>query len=127
MNIGQAAAASGLNAKMIRHYESIGLIKAAARSISGYRHYDQSDLSVLGFIRRARRLGFAIKDIKRLLALWQGRRPSAEVKKVALGHIAELDARIEELREMRDSLRHLADHCHGDDRPTCPIIDSLAQ
>ena len=112
---------------MIRHYESIGLMKAAGRSAAGYRLYDQSDLGVLGFIRRARRLGFAIKDIKRLLALWQGKRPSLEVKKVALAHIAELDARIAELGEMRDSLRHLAEHCHGDERPSCPIIDDLAK
>jgi len=126
MNIGQAAAASGVNAKMIRHYESIGLIEAAERSASGYRRYDRSDLNVLGFIKRARTLGFAIKDIKKLLALWQGHRPSAEVKKVALAHIAQLDTRIVELQQMRDVIRHLADHCHGDARPTCPILRNLA-
>jgi Cu(I)-responsive transcriptional regulator len=126
MNIGEAAAASGVNAKMIRHYESIGLIKSAARTASGYRTYSQDDLHILAFIKRARKLGFAIEDIKRLLALWQGRKPSAEVKKVALAHIAELEARIAELHGMRDTLRHLADHCHGDSRPTCPILDDLA-
>jgi len=126
MNIGEAAAASGVKAKMIRHYEGIGLIKSAARTESGYRTYGPDDLHVLAFIKRARKLGFAIDDIKRLLALWQGRRPSAEVKKVALAHIAELEARIAELNGMRDTLRHLADHCHGDGRPTCPILDDLA-
>lgn len=127
MNIGEAATASGVNAKMIRHYEGIGLIKAAKRSSSGYRHYDNSDLNVLSFIKRARTLGFPIKDIKRLLALWQGHRPSAEVKKIAIAHIAELDTKIHELQQMRDFLVHLADHCHGDARPTCPIIDDLAR
>jgi Cu(I)-responsive transcriptional regulator len=126
MNIGQAAAASGVNAKMIRHYESIGLIKSAARSEGGYRLYDQTDLHVLAFIKRARKLGFSIEAIRHLLALWQGRRPSAEVKKVALAHIAELEVRIAELHGMRDTLRHLAEHCHGDMRPTCPILDDLA-
>ena len=126
MNIGQAAAASGVNAKMIRHYESIGLIKPAARSGSGYRTYGDDDIHVLAFIKRARKLGFSVESIKRLLGLWQGRKPSADVKKVALAHIAELDARIAELHGMRDTLSHLAHHCHGDARPSCPILDDLA-
>ena len=126
MNIGEASVASGINAKMIRHYESIGLIKTAVRSAGGYRIYDADDLHVLAFIRRARRLGFSIEAIRDLLALWQGRRPSAEVKKVALGHMAELDARIAELRGMRDALATLVDHCHGDARPSCPILEDLA-
>ena len=126
MNIGQAAVASGINAKMIRHYESIGLIRKAGRSAGGYRTYDAEDLHVLAFIRRARRLGFSIEAIRGLLALWQGRRPSAEVKKVALKHMAELDARIAELKGMRDTLRDLVDHCRGDARPACPILDDLA-
>ena len=126
MNIGQAAIASGINAKMIRHYEGIGLIKAATRSASGYRHYDDSDLNILGFIKRARTLGFPTKNIKTLLALWQGHRPSAEVKAVALAHLTELDAKIVELQKMRDVLVHLASHCHGDARPACPILEGLS-
>ncbi len=126
MNIGEAATASGMNAKMIRHYESIGLIKSAARSAGGYRTYSRDDLHILAFIKRARKLGFSIDAIRKLLALWQGRKASGEVKKVALAHIAELEARIAELHGMRDTLRHLADHCHGDARPTCPILDDLA-
>ncbi len=126
MNIGEAAAASGVNAKMIRHYESIGLIAPAERSESGYRLYGQSDLHVLSFIKRARKLGFSIKDIQRLLALWQDRRPSADVKRLALAHVAELDTRIAELQGMRNTLRHLANKCHGDARPTCPILEDLA-
>ncbi|HEY1720828.1 MAG TPA: Cu(I)-responsive transcriptional regulator [Magnetospirillaceae bacterium] len=126
MNIGQAASASGVNAKMIRHYESIGLIKTAARSDGGYRTYSTDDFHILAFIKRARKLGFSIDDIKRLLALWQGRKSSAEVKKVAMAHIEELEARIAELHGMRGTLRHLVDHCHGDARPTCPILDDLA-
>jgi Cu(I)-responsive transcriptional regulator len=126
MNIGQAAAVSGVNAKMIRHYEGIGLIAPAERSESGYRLYSRSDLYVLSFIKRARKLGFSIKNIQRLLALWQDRRPSAEVKKMALAHVAELETRITELQGMRDTLRHLADKCSGDARPTCPILESLA-
>lgn len=126
MNIGQAAAASGISAKMIRHYESIGLIEPARRSASGYRHYSQSDLDVLGFIKRARALSFPTKDIKRLLALWQGRKPSAEVKGLALAQIATLDATIADLQRMRDGLRALADHCHGDEHPSCAILDELS-
>jgi MerR family transcriptional regulator, copper efflux regulator len=126
MNIGQAAAASGVNAKMIRHYESIGLIVPAERSESGYRLYSQSDLHVLSFIKRARKLGFSIKDIQRLLALWQEQRPSADVKRLALAHVAELDTRIAELQGMRNTLRNLANKCNGDARPTCPILEDLA-
>lgn len=126
MNIGHAAAASGISAKMIRHYESIGLIEPAERSASGYRHYSELDVNVLGFIKRARALNFPTKDIKRLLALWQGRRPSAEVKSLALAQIATLDATIADLQRMRDGLRALADHCHGDERPNCAILDDLS-
>ena len=126
MNIGQAAAASGVNAKMIRHYESIGLIVPAGRGENGYRIYNQDDLHVLSFIKRARKLGFSMKDIQQLLGLWQHERPSAEVKRLALGHIADLDRRISELQGMRDTLSHLAQACHGDARPACPILDDLA-
>ena len=126
MNIGQAAEASGVSAKMIRYYEKIGLVKAAARTAGGYRDYGAADLRILGFIRRARRLSFSTRDIKRLLALWQGNRPSAEVKDLALAHIAELDAAIADLRGMRDSLAALAHRCHGDDSTDCAILDGLA-
>jgi len=127
MNIGEAAAASGVTAKMIRHYESIGLIEAAPRTESGYRRYGDDEVNVLRFVRRARSLGFSIKDIGALLVLWRDRtRSSAEVKSVALARIAELDGKIAELKGMRDALHHLASHCHGDARPACPILDDLA-
>jgi len=127
MHIGEAATASGVTAKMIRHYESIGLITSAHRTDSGYRKYEGEDVNVLRFIKRARMLGFAIRDIGTLLALWRDRsRPSAEVKRMALAHIAELDAKIAELQGMRDTLHHLARNCRGDSRPTCPILEDLA-
>ena len=127
MNIGQAAAASGVSAKMIRHYESIGLI-AAARSANGYRVYAERDVAVLRFIRHARDLGFPLEDVRRLLALWQDRgRASAEVKRLALAHVEALESKADSLRNMAASLRHLAAHCHGDARPDCPILDDLAR
>ena len=127
MNIGQAAAASAVSAKMIRHYESIGLI-AAARSANGYRVYAERDVAVLRFIRHARDLGFPLEDVRRLLALWQDRgRASAEVKRLALAHVEALESKAESLRSMAASLRHLADHCQGDARPDCPILDDLAR
>lgn len=126
MNIGQAAAASGISAKMIRHYECVGLTGTAKRSAGGYRLYEPSDVNVLKFVSKARKLGFPIKDIRRLLALWQDQRPSVEIKSVALAHIADLDARIVELQGMRDALRHLANHCPGDGRPACSILENLA-
>jgi MerR family transcriptional regulator, copper efflux regulator len=125
-NIGQAAEATGISAKMIRYYESIGLIPKAVRAYSNYRLYGRNDLHTLRFIRRARDLGFSIEQIKTLLALWRHRRPSGEVKRVALGHIAELEEKIRALDEMRRTLVHLVEHCHGDDRPACPILDELA-
>ncbi|AAN29170.1 Cu(I)-responsive transcriptional regulator [Brucella abortus 01-4165] len=128
MNIGQAAAASGISAKMIRHYETIGLIEAADRTSSGYRIYTQKDVETLRFIRRSRDLGFQVEQIKELLALWRDRnRASADVKKVALGHIEELEAKMRQLQEMADTLRYLARNCHGDNRPDCPIIHQLAE
>ena len=127
MNIGQAAAASGVSAKMIRHYESIGLI-AAARSANGFRVYAERDVAVLRFIRHARDLGFPLEDVRRLLALWQDRgRASAEVKRLALAHVEALESKADSLRSMAASLRHLADHCQGDARPDCPILDDLAR
>ncbi|MBV2142361.1 Cu(I)-responsive transcriptional regulator [Falsochrobactrum sp. TDYN1] len=127
MNIGQAATASGISAKMIRHYETIGLIEAAERTSSGYRVYTQKDVETLRFIRGSRDLGFQVDQIRELLALWRDRnRASADVKKVALGHVAELEAKMRQLQEMANTLRHLAHNCHGDNRPDCPIIQQLA-
>jgi Cu(I)-responsive transcriptional regulator len=128
MNIGEAARASGVTAKMIRYYESVGLLNPVGRTSSGYRVYGDHEVHALRFVRQARRLGFLVDDIRKLLALWQDRsRASAEVKSIALEHVAELDRRIAELTEMRDTLSHLASHCHGDARPDCPILDKLAQ
>lgn len=126
MKIGEASARSGVSQRMIRHYESIGLVPAAARRDSGYRDYDPRDVQTLRFIRRARDLGFPIEEIGHLLALWNDRgRASAEVKALALARAAELDRKARQLDEMRRSLEHLAAHCHGDARPDCPIIDEL--
>ncbi|ACL55832.1 Cu(I)-responsive transcriptional regulator [Methylobacterium nodulans] len=126
MNIGQAAQASGVSAKMIRYYESIGLVPPAGRRESGYRAYGPADLHRLGFIRRARDLGFSIERIRLLLELWSDQdRSNAEVKAIALTHINELEERARQLQEMADSLRTLADACEGDGRPDCPIIRSL--
>jgi Cu(I)-responsive transcriptional regulator len=126
-NIGEAAAATGVSAKMIRDYEKLGLIPAADRSFAGYRLYAEADLHRLRFIRRARTLGFSMKQIAELMALWNDRgRPSAKVKQLALSHVGELDAKIAELQAMQRTLRALASNCHGDARPDCPILDDLA-
>lgn len=128
MNIGQAAAASGVTAKMIRYYESIGLVPAALRTESGYRVYGDREVHTLRFIRRARKLGFSLERIAGLLSLWQdGGRASADVKRIALDHVAELEERIRELTEMRDTIATLAACCHGDDRPDCPILQGIAR
>ena len=127
MNIGSAARASGVSAKMIRYYESIGLIPKAARSESGYRHYTEADVHTLRFIRRARDLGFSVERIGELLALWHDTsRASADVKQVALAHVEVLETKARELMAMSRTLRHLAETCHGDARPHCPILDDLA-
>jgi Cu(I)-responsive transcriptional regulator len=127
VNIGDAAAGSGVSAKMIRHYETLGLV-SAGRSGNGYRVYAPRDVAVLRFIRHARDLGFPLEDVRRLLGLWHDRdRASAEVKRLALAHVAALESKAASLRAMADSLRHLAAHCHGDSRPDCPILDDLAR
>ena len=127
LNIGQAASASGVSAKMIRHYEEVGLLPAAQRSESGYRQYRKADVETLRFIRHSRDLGFSIPEIARLVGLWQDRdRPSREVKALARKHIQELEDKAQELLAMKRALEHLVHGCRGDDRPDCPIIDSLA-
>jgi Cu(I)-responsive transcriptional regulator len=126
MNIGQAAKQSGISAKMIRYYESIGLIGPAVRTDSGYRVYSDQDLHTLRFVRRARDLGFSVEQMNELLALWKDRsRASADVKRIALEHVEELERKAEALREMAATLKHLAQHCHGDERPDCPILENL--
>lgn len=125
-NIGEASALTGVSAKMIRHYESIGLIPPANRTFANYRLYNDADLHRLRFIRRARNLGFSMKQIQQLLGLWSDpARSSAEVKRLAQAHVDELGARIGEMQAMQRTLQALARHCHGDDRPECPILDDL--
>ncbi|UTA53345.1 Cu(I)-responsive transcriptional regulator [Lysobacter soli] len=127
-NIGEAARHSGVSAKMIRHYESIGLIPPPNRTFAGYRLYNDADLHRLGFIRRARGLGFSIKQIEALLGLWDDRsRASAEVKRLAESHVDELATKIAEMQAMQRTLQDLARRCHGDDRPDCPILEDLAK
>ena len=126
-NIGLASKASGVSVKMIRHYESIGLLKKVARTQANYRLYGDADVHTLRFIKRARQLGFSIDDIRELLSLWQNKsRPSASVKKVAAGHVEDLKRRIAEMQAMVSTLGHLMHHCHGDQRPDCPILEDLA-
>jgi Cu(I)-responsive transcriptional regulator len=127
MNIGDAANLSGVSAKMIRYYEEVGLIRAPARNQNGYRSYDKSNIHELKFIRRARDLGFTVEQISGLMHLWRDRsRASSDVKRIALEHVAALEAKQREIAEMANTLRHLAANCHGDGRPDCPIIESLA-
>jgi MerR family gold-responsive transcriptional activator of gol and ges genes len=128
MNIGQAARRSGVSAKMIRYYETIGLVSPTARLDNGYRDYDGRAVSALQFIRRARDLGFSLAETRDLIALWGDRaRPSRDVKKLALDHVEELDRRIAAMQAMAATLRRLASACHGDARPDCPILDDLAR
>ncbi|MGZ5133299.1 MAG: Cu(I)-responsive transcriptional regulator [Caldimonas sp.] len=127
-NIGEAAARSGVSAKMVRHYESLGLLAKVGRTEAGYRQYGDKEVHTLRFIRRARDLGFSMVEIAQLLKLWQNRRrASADVKRIALAHVADLDRRMEEMAAMKRTLARLADCCHGDDRPDCPILDELGQ
>jgi MerR family copper efflux transcriptional regulator len=127
MNIGEAASASGVSAKMIRHYESVELLPPASRTDAGYRQYAERDVHTLQFIRRSRDLGFSIEEIRRLLSLWQDRgRPSRQVKAMAQAHIAELEQKAQEILAMKSTLEHLLHCCKGDDRPDCPILENLA-
>lgn len=127
MNIGDAAKASGVSAKMIRHYESVGLLPPARRSDAGYRKYGEKDVRTLLFIRRSRDLGFSIEEIRSLVNLWQDReRPSREVKALARQHLDYLERKLHELQSMKNALSHLISCCHGDERPDCPILESLA-
>ena len=126
-NIGEAATSSGVSAKMIRHYESVGLFAQARRTASGYRQYTDKDVSTLRFIRHSRDLGFSLEQIRELLGLWQNRRrPNRQVKALAQAHIHELDEKLQELQAMKATLEHLVQCCHGDERPDCPIIETLA-
>jgi Cu(I)-responsive transcriptional regulator len=128
MNIGKAAAASGVSAKMIRHYEESGLIPAPRRTRSNYRSYSDKDIHLLRFVKRSRALGFSMADIQALLSLWHDRsRTSSAVKRIARKHIDELERRIAELQSMSRTLEHLSRHCHGDHRPECPILEELAK
>ena len=126
MNIGDVAKATGISVKMIRYSEEIGLIRAVLRTYSGYRVYSENDVQTLRFIRRARDLGFTVREINELLTLWRDRaRASGDVKQIAMGHVIELEKKMQELKEMTETLRHLASNCHGDKRPDCPILTSL--
>ena len=127
MNIGAAAAASGISAKMIRHYETIGLLAPAGRRPNAYRDYGEREVHELRFIKRARRLGFSMDEIGALLMLWRDReRPSRDVRRIAEAHVSDLEARIADMQAMAKTLRQLVQKCHGDDRPDCPILDDLA-
>lgn len=127
LNIGDAAAASGVSAKMIRHYEEAGLIPKPRRTESGYRLYTEADVHRLRFVRQARDFGFSLERIAALLNLWQDtRRPSSRVKALAVEHIRELDQKLAQMQAMKAALEHLVCHCQGDDRPHCPILESLA-
>ena len=127
MNIGDAARASGVSAKMIRHYESVGLFPQALRTESGYRQYTDREVHTLRFIRQSRALGFSIERIRDLLGLWHNRRRSSrQVKALAQAHLEELEEKLQELQAMKTTLEHLVHCCHGDDRPDCPILEELA-
>ena len=127
MNIGQAAEAAGVSAKMIRHYEQIGLVPAAARTDSGYRQYSERDVSILRFIRQSRRLGFSMEQIADLLGLWSDReRTSREVKALAQAHLDAMEEKMREMAEMQAALKKLVQSCPGDERPHCAILQELA-
>lgn len=126
MNIGEVAAMSKVNSKMIRRYEDQGIIPKAGRSLAGYRQYSEKDVHILRFVKRARELGFAMKDVKQLVGLWRNKsRPSSQVKSIALKHKNELEKKLKEIQEMLGTLNNLVENCHGDERPDCPILDGL--
>jgi MerR family copper efflux transcriptional regulator len=128
VNIGDAARLSGVSAKMVRHYESLGLLPRVGRTDSGYRQYAETEVHTLRFIKRARDLGFSMDEIAELVGLWQNRRrASANVRRVAQKHAEDLAHRIEAMQEMQRTLQHLIHCCHGDERPDCPILDALAR
>ena len=128
MNIGEAAEKAGVTPKMVRHYESLGLLPKVHRTESGYRVYGEPEVHTLRFIKRSRDLGFSIPEISELVKLWQDRRrPSSSVKKVAAAHLAELDRKLAEMQSMRKTLSHLVHCCQGDERPECPILEDLGQ
>ncbi|MDM0008611.1 Cu(I)-responsive transcriptional regulator [Variovorax sp. J22G73] len=126
--IGEAAQRSGVSARMVRHYEGLGLLPAVARTDSGYRQYGDADIHTLRFIKRSRDLGFSMEEIAELVGLWNNRRrASASVKRIAQKHLGELEQRIADMQSMRNTLSHLVHCCHGDARPECPILDDLSQ
>lgn len=127
VNIGEASKLSGVSAKMVRHYESLGLLPRVGRTGSGYRQYSQAEVHTLQFIKRSRELGFSMDEIAELVSLWQNRRrTSASVKRIAQQHADALAQRIEAMQAMQRTLQQLMHCCHGDDRPDCPILDDLA-
>ncbi|MDP9601622.1 Cu(I)-responsive transcriptional regulator [Variovorax sp. NFACC27] len=127
VTIGEAAQRSGVSARMVRHYEGLGLLPAVARTESGYRQYGEADIHTLRFIKRSRDLGFSMEEIAELVGLWNNRRrTSSSVKRIAEKHLGELEQRIADMQSMRNTLAHLVHCCHGDARPDCPILDDLA-
>lgn len=127
MNIGEVAKLSEVNSKMIRRYEEMGIIPKAGRNLSGYRTYSEKDVHILKFVKRARELGFSMKDIKQLVSLWRNKnRPSSQVKTIATKHVNELEQKLMEIQSMLKTLKNLTDNCHGDNRPDCPILDELS-
>ena len=127
MNIGEVAALSEVNSKMIRRYEELGIIPKAGRTDAGYRQYSEKDVHVLRFVKRARELGFSMKDIKQLVNLWRNKtRSSSQVKSIAQKHQQELEKKLQEIQGMLNTINHLVHHCHGDQRPDCPILDDLS-
>lgn len=126
MNIGEVAAKSDVSSKMIRRYEEEGIIPKAGRNLSGYRQYTENDVHVLRFVKKAREIGFSMKDIKQLIGLWRNKsRPSSQVKSIAVKHQLELQRKLREIESMLKTINELVEHCHGDDRPECPILNGL--
>ncbi len=126
MNIGEVAKLSDVNSKSIRRYEELGIMPKAGRTMAGYRQYSMNDVHILRFVKRARELGFSMKDIKQLVSLWKNKsRPSSQVKSIAKKHVDELEKKLEEIQSMLSTLNKLVKNCHGDGRPDCPILDDL--